>query len=163
MSPAHVLLADLILRTGADAGVGVPDTILADLFARLPLPVFTAPREDVAVAAAVGLVLGGRHPVLFMKNAGLLTCGDALLSLARDCGIGLFLVVGWAGIDADRLPHHTVTGVHTVPFLDALRIPWRVASEETLDPDEFTTWYNASRDARSHRALLVPPPVPVTT
>jgi sulfopyruvate decarboxylase TPP-binding subunit len=97
--------------------------------------------------------------VLFMKNAGLLTCGDALLSLAGDCGVGLFLVVGWAGTCSDRLPHHTITGALTVPFLDALHIPWCIASKATLDPAGFTTWYNATRSARSHRVLLVTPTV----
>jgi sulfopyruvate decarboxylase TPP-binding subunit len=149
---------ELLLTVGVDAAVGVPDTILAGVFARLSVPVFTAPREDVAVAAAVGLELGGRRPVLFMKNAGLLTCGDALLSLARDCRVGLLLVVGWAGIGDDQLPHHTVTGAVTVPFLDALRIPWRMIVLDVPDPDGgFGAWYRAARAARSHCALLVPP------
>jgi sulfopyruvate decarboxylase TPP-binding subunit len=115
-----------------------------------------APREDVAVSVACGLTLGGSHPLVYLKNAGLLTCGDALLSLARDVGIGLFLLVGWAGSHDDRLPHHVVSGEVTQPYLDALGIPWNVASADHVD--EIARVALQCRADQRHYALLVPPP-----
>jgi sulfopyruvate decarboxylase TPP-binding subunit len=106
---------ELLTSLGCDYAIGVPDTTLAALMSRLAavIPVHAAPREDAAVAVGCGLRLGGRLPLVYMKNAGLLTCGDALLSLGRDIGCGLLLLIGWAGSGSDTLPHHVVSGKRT--------------------------------------------------
>src|SRR2546421_3373754 len=100
-----VALHELPAALGLDIAVGVPDSQLSALMTAVAssMPVHVAPREDVAVGVACGLTLGGRRPFVYLKNAGLFTCGDALLSLARDVGVATVLVVGWAGTGDDRL------------------------------------------------------------
>ncbi|MEU8782043.1 hypothetical protein [Streptomyces sp. NPDC048637] len=144
-----------LLGLGFDCAVGVPDSHLSALMEQVAqsIPVHIAPREDVAVATACGLKLGGARPMLYMKNAGLFTCGDALLSLARDMEVSLFMLVGWAGVGSDHLPHHVVSGERTTPFLDSLGIPWRIAG----DIEETAGWYEKCRRQRTHCALLLPP------
>lgn len=139
-----------------DGAVGVPDSNLADLVTHLGrgMAVFVAPREDVAVAAACGMELAGARTLVYMKNAGLFTCGDALLSLAQDVGVGLFMLVGWAGSADDNLPHHVVSGQRTTAYLDALGVPWRTL---TTDCESLHGWYHSCRLRRTHCAVLVPP------
>jgi sulfopyruvate decarboxylase TPP-binding subunit len=151
------VLCDLLIRLGFDRAVGVPDSGLADVLREIAgtLPVHTAPREDTAVAIGCGLTLAGRHPMLFMKNAGMLTCGDALLSLARDINVGLFFLVGWAGTGHDRLPHHVVTGDRTTAFLDAIGVSWRAFDRQGVD--EIIAAATECRECRHHFALLVIP------
>ena len=153
------ILSRLLLGLGFDCAVGVPDSHLTALMEQVErsIPVYIAPREDVAVAAACGLTLGGSRPLLYMKNAGLFTCGDALLSLARDMEIGLCLLVGWAGVCTDNRPHHVVSGERTTPFLDSLGICWRALGEETSGVGQTAAWYAGCRRRRTHCALLLPP------
>ena len=152
-------MSRLLLGLGFDCAVGVPDSHLTALMDQVEraIPVYVAPREDVAVAAACGLTLGGSRPLLYMKNAGLFTCGDALLSLARDMEIGLCLLVGWAGVGADNRPHHVVCGERTTPFLDSLGICWRALGAEVSDAEQTAAWYADCRRRRTHCALLLPP------
>lgn len=150
-------LGQQLLTMEFDTAIGVPDSTLTSVVSMLgqSITVQAAPREDVAVAAACGLELAGSRPLLYMKNAGLLTCGDALLSLARDMEIPLFLLIGWAGSGTDQLPHHVVTGERTTGFLDSLDIPWRVPP--TGPTDDLPAWHAACRRRRAHCALLIPP------
>jgi len=153
-------LSELPAALGLDVAVGVPDSHLSTLMTAVgsSMPVYTAPREDVAVAVACGLTLGGRRPLVYMKNAGLLACGDALLSLARDMRISTFMLVGWAGSGDDRLSHHVVTGERTVPFLRALGISYRAVSPRTtVDLGSMRRWYDRCTAVGGHGALLVRP------
>jgi sulfopyruvate decarboxylase TPP-binding subunit len=153
-------LHDLPTVLGFDVAVGVPDSHLSALMTNVAssMPVYIAPREDIAVGVACGLTLGGSRPFVYMKNAGLLTCGDALLSLARDLGINVFLLVGWAGAGTDTLPHHVVTGRRTVPFLRALGISYRTVSLNTaVNASSMRRWQVRCDRAGQHRALLVRP------
>jgi sulfopyruvate decarboxylase subunit alpha len=153
-------LPELPAAMGLDVAVGVPDSHLSTVMTAVAssMPVYVAPREDVAVGVACGLTLGGRKPFVYMKNAGLLTCGDALLSLARDLRITAFLLVGWAGSGDDTLAHHVVTGQRTVPFLRALGISYRtVDPDATVDVSSMRRWYDRCGAAGRHCALLVRP------
>lgn len=112
-------LVDCLMGSGVDVVAGVPDSNLFDVAQAMEsrLAVRWVPREDVAVAFAVGAWLAGRVPAVLMKNAGLGTSLDALLSLAKAAGADLTLVIGWAGTGPDRLAHHVVVGERTVELL----------------------------------------------
>ncbi|MFF5085476.1 hypothetical protein ACFY36_51270 [Actinoplanes sp. NPDC000266] len=145
-----------LLAMSFDLAVGVPDSHLQALIAELEtaMPVHVAPREDAAVAVACGLTLAGRIPLLYMKNAGLFTCGDALVSLATDIGVAVTMLVGWAGTGADMLPHHVVSGERTVGLLEALGVAWR----DTTDlGEDGVAWVQDCRERRQHTAILVRP------
>ncbi|MEY9848328.1 sulfopyruvate decarboxylase TPP-binding subunit [Streptacidiphilus sp. BW17] len=149
-------VAEGLLRAGFDCAVGVPDSHLTALLEQLhrpSLPVYCPPREDCAVAVAVGLTLAGARPLVFMKNAGLFTTGDALTSLARDAAVPLALLVGWAGTGSDRLPHHVVTGERTTALLDGLAISWTTPA----DTADLAGWFAGHRAAGHHSALLIEP------
>src|ERR1700722_5297309 len=75
-NPAE-MLSSAISCSLIDFIVGVPDSVLSETLRCLSekYTIHYAPREDAAVAAAVGAELNGCHPLVFMKNAGL---GNAL-------------------------------------------------------------------------------------
>jgi sulfopyruvate decarboxylase subunit alpha len=156
----RIALHELPAALGLDVAVGVPDSHLSGLMAAVgsSMPVHAAPREDAAVGVACGLALGGRRPLVYLKNAGLFTCGDALLSLARDIGVATFLVVGWAGTGDDRLSHHVVTGARTVQFLRTLGISHRIVQHDAkVDLATMRRWHDECLAAGRHHALLVRP------
>ena len=146
-----------LLAMGFDIAVGVPDSTLTGILGELgaSIPVHVTPREDTAVAVACGLALAGARPVVYMKNAGLMTAGDALLSLARDMEVPLFLLVGWAGSGEDHLPHHVVTGERTTAFLEGLAISWRI--HQPGMQAELAGWHQDCSRRHEHSALLIPP------
>jgi sulfopyruvate decarboxylase TPP-binding subunit len=155
-------LATQLAGLGFDAAVGVPDSHLTPLVDAMAatMPVTLAVREDAAVAYACGLSIGGRRPLLFMKNAGLFAAGDALVSLAADLRVALFLVVGWAGSGGDRLAHHVVTGERTIGFLNAMGIAAHQHSsvaDSTSQEAAIRAGYARVQDGRGHFALLVMP------
>jgi sulfopyruvate decarboxylase TPP-binding subunit len=149
-------VAAALLAMEFDVAIGVPDSHLKLLVAELEssMTIHVAPREDAAVAAACGLTLAGHRPLVYMKNAGLFTCGDALVSLAEDIFVPVAMVIGWAGTGTDTLPHHVVSGARTVALLEALGVAWRTAGDLADGPVE---WLDECRIRRQHAAILVRP------
>lgn len=88
---------------------GVPDSGLAAILSLVArqeaADIVLMPREDLAVAASIGSILGGAPAMAFMKDAGLFASGNALLSLGLASGILPPLLVGVPG---DGLRHHEV-------------------------------------------------------
>lgn len=152
-------LAGKLIAAGFGVAVGVPDSGLCEVVRELSesIPVHYTPREDTAVAFACGLSVGSRRPLVFMKNAGLFTAGDALVSLAEDLGLGLCLLVGWAGSGSDRLPHHRVTGDRTLRFLDALGITSHLDHDGQDFDIRLRLGCERALTGAGHHAILVSP------
>jgi sulfopyruvate decarboxylase TPP-binding subunit len=145
------------LRAGVDYVVGVPDSSLASIIAELAREpgLLPAPREDVAVAMAVGARLAGRRPLVFMKNAGLATALDAVGSLALASGVGLALLVGWAGTGLDRLAHHVVVGRSTEALLRSFDLSYLSATRgHPVDEEDVRDFVSGGFTANEVRALL---------
>ncbi|MFI0411344.1 thiamine pyrophosphate-binding protein [Actinomadura sp. 3N508] len=146
-------------HAGIRRAVGVPDSQLAAVLDAMSerMPVTFTAREDVAVAMAVGADLAGERYAVFMKNAGLGTSLDAIVSLAFGADVPLTLVIGWAGAGADKLPHHTVMGDRTLPLLTAVGIEHDIVPQDGADPSRCRTRAAACRTKRRPYALLVEP------
>lgn len=152
-------VVSVLVEIGVRRAVGVPDSQLAGVLAAVSrrLPVTFAAREDVAVAMAVGAGLAGEHFAVFMKNAGLGTSLDAIISLAAGAEVPLTLVVGWAGAGSDTLPHHVVMGCRTVPLLTAAGVGHDIVGPDGGDASRLLAGSAAARAARRPYALLVEP------
>lgn len=77
-------------------------------------------REDTAVGAAVGAVLGGGRAVVFMSAAGLGRCMTSLWSLSRAYGLPVLLVVATDRDAHQALPPEHDLGAVTPALLDVL-------------------------------------------
>ncbi len=130
-------LCALLVEAGYDFFAGVPDSTFGSAFVHLEADrgrYLPAPREDLAVGAAVGAWLGGRQPAVLMQNSGLGTSLNALLSLAWLYRVPLLVVVGWRGHGPDA-PEHEHTGRTLLDLLRAVELPFVVAGPETAEAD----------------------------
>jgi sulfopyruvate decarboxylase subunit alpha len=148
-------------RLGVEFAIGVADSQLSDVLAAIAkqVPLLFAAREDAAVAFAVGMELAGRRSAVFMKNAGLGTSLDSLISLAIAAEVPVLLVVGWAGSGRDTLAHHVVMGDRTIALLAAAGIEHDVVRRSGSPGDVTAFSARAASAARRHRpyALVVEP------
>lgn len=156
--------AGLLVRAMMDAEVdhlcGVPDSGLQAFMAeaRTHWRLQYAPREDVAVGSSIGAAVAGRRAAVFMKNAGLGTSLDALLSGVRAARLPLLLVVGWAGVAEDTLAHHVVMGAVTLPLLSAVGIPWLLLERShAVSAADISTFVRAGFECAEIRAVVVQP------
>ncbi|WUI01737.1 thiamine pyrophosphate-binding protein [Spirillospora sp. NBC_00431] len=156
---APTTVVSTLEHVGIRRAIGVPDsqlaTVLDAISERMPVT-FTA-REDVAVAMAIGAELVGERHAVFMKNAGLGTSLDAIVSLAFGADVPLTLVIGWAGAGTDTLPHHTVMGRRTLPLLTVVGIEHDIVHQNDADDSRYRTRAAACRTEGRPYALLVEP------
>ncbi len=122
---------------GFDFFTGVPDSILGGIIATLMERRLYTPavREDEAVAMAAGAYMAGKVPAVLMQNSGLGTSLNALISLNLIYQQPCLLLVSWRGFQGKDAPEHLVMGQSMPHLLDAVRIPHRTISEQTLVDD----------------------------
>lgn len=107
----------------------VPDTHQKTLLAALdesgePRTLRFATESD-AIAAAVGLGVGGRRPVVLVQQLGLFAAANALRAVQHEMRWPVLIVAGAFGREPDReLRDSSRSAVRLIePFLDALEIP----------------------------------------
>lgn len=116
-------LVDALREHGFTFAAGVPCGALRGAIAHLEdggLPWLAAVREDTAVGAAIGAVLGGARSVVFMSMAGLGRSLTALWSLSRAYEMPLLLVVATDRDAHQALPPEHDLGQTTGPLLELL-------------------------------------------
>jgi phosphonopyruvate decarboxylase len=150
----------LLESEGFDFFAGVPCSLIADVIGALErhprLPYVAAVREDVAVGAAGGAWLGGRHPVVLMQNSGLGTSLNALASLSIMYGLPTLLIVTWRGWQGQDAPEHLLMGEISPRLLELLGIAHRALTPTSVAED--VRWARQQMDAEQKPvALLVPP------
>jgi sulfopyruvate decarboxylase subunit alpha len=100
MASARSIL-DILRRQAVTDVVGVPDNSSAALYTLLDgepaLKVRPVTREGEAFALAMGLWMGGRHPVLLIQNTGLFESGDALRGTLTRMRIPIVCLVTYRG------------------------------------------------------------------
>lgn len=120
--------------------VGVPDSRLPQLERPGFVPI-VAPREDLAVALAFGLQVGGEACCVFMKDAGLGHCLDSVLTTFLLAEQPLLMIV--SSVQSQNGPeHHRIWGAASERILEAVDarvVPW------FADRDLISRW----RESRS--------------
>jgi sulfopyruvate decarboxylase subunit alpha len=100
MASARSIL-DLLKRQGVTDVIGVPDNSSAALYTLLAgdpqVKARPVTREGEAFAMAMGLWMGGRHPVLLIQNTGLFESGDALRGTLTRMRIPIVCIVTYRG------------------------------------------------------------------
>jgi sulfopyruvate decarboxylase subunit alpha len=81
-------------------------------------------REDDGVGLCAGAALGGRRAVLISQNAGLLLSGNALAGYAHSHQLPFLILCAVRGGPDDAYFYQAYKGRVSVPFLDALQIPY---------------------------------------
>jgi sulfopyruvate decarboxylase subunit alpha len=148
---------DALRDAGVDFFAGVPCSYLKRFFAacrELPPSAFLpAVREDHAVAACVGVWLGGRRSIAAMQNSGLGYCLEVLTSLHLMYGVPLPILVSDRG-DPRDYEEHRILGQRTRQLLDLFEIPW-LEARPGMEGDEARWLIETSERERRPAVLLV--------
>jgi sulfopyruvate decarboxylase TPP-binding subunit len=100
MASARSIL-DILERQGVTDVIGVPDNSSAALYTLLQghptVKLRSVTREGEAFAMAMGLWMGGRHPMLLIQNTGFFESGDALRGTLTRMRIPIVCVVTYRG------------------------------------------------------------------
>lgn len=155
-----VAMATFFADHGYGPCTGVPCGILAPLFAeleRMPQGFIYAPREDTAIAMACGSITTGCKPLVVMQNSGLGQSVNALASLAIPYRFPLPMIVSLRGIAPDTTEENRSMGDLTIPLLDRLGIPNRVARANFFPADLHWLHEVTGTGVAGPAALLVEP------
>jgi sulfopyruvate decarboxylase subunit alpha len=117
--PSEVLNA--LKRLGFGAVVSVPDGWLGEMLVRVEqepsMRLVRATHEEEALAIACGLRLGGVRTALLVQNAGVLSMGAGMVSLAQRYQFPLLMLVSYRGTPEDPVFYHVPKGRVTEPVL----------------------------------------------
>lgn len=111
-------------RLGFGAAIAVPDSWLGEILVRIEheptMRLVRATHEEEALAIACGTKLGGLRTAMFVQNAGLLSMGAGMVSLAQRYQFPLLMLVSYRGTIEDPVFYHTPKGRVTEPVLHGI-------------------------------------------
>src|SRR5437773_6478196 len=120
--PSEIL--DTLKRLGFGAAIAVPDGWLGEILVRIEqeptIQLVRATHEEEALAIACGSRLGGLRTVMFVQNAGVLSMGAGMVSLAQRYQFPLLMLVSYRGTPEDPVFYHVPKGRVTEPVFRGL-------------------------------------------
>jgi sulfopyruvate decarboxylase TPP-binding subunit len=152
-------LARRLVQGLKDAGINfvtyLPETRLSQIVPLIrddpEMKLVPAASEHEAVTIAAGATLGGKQAAVYMENTGIYVSSYTLLTIGKQLGVPILLVVGYLGGVPDRRNSflYSTIGKHTVPVLEALGIEHLILQDgERLE----VTIADAVRAANAERA-----------
>jgi len=132
-------LLDTLKRLGFGVAVAVPDGWLGEILVRIEqdgtIRLVRATHEEEALAIACGARLGGVRTVLIVQNAGLLSTGAGMVTLAQRYQFPLLILVSYRGTPEDPVFYHVPKGRVTEPVLRGLALAHvRADSNQPIGP-----------------------------
>jgi sulfopyruvate decarboxylase subunit alpha len=113
---------------GFGAVVSVPDGWLGGFLVRVEqepsMRLVRATHEEEALAIACGLRLGGIRTVLLVQNAGVLSMGAGMVSLAQRYQFPLLMLVSYRGTPDDAIFYHVPKGRVTEPVFRGIGLSY---------------------------------------
>ena len=132
-------LAKRLVQGLKDAGINfvtyLPETRLSQI---LPLirddpniELIASASEQEAVTIAAGATLGGKQAAVYMENTGIYVSSYSLLTIGKQLGVPILLVVGYLGGAPDQRNSflYATIGKHTIPTLEGLGIDYMLLSD----------------------------------
>lgn len=125
-------LARRLVRGLKDAGINfvtyLPETRLSQILPLIgedpEMELIGAASEQEAVTIAAGATLGGKQAAVYMENTGIYVSSYSLLTVGKQLGVPLLLVIGYLGGVPDQRNSflYATIGKHTLPVLEGLGI-----------------------------------------
>lgn len=112
-------------------------------------------REGEAIAVSLGLLIGGRKPVVIIQNTGFFESGDSLRGQALDFQLPIVMLIGYRGWKADWSKITDSAATYLEPVLDAYGVPHRLLSGSNMHeliPESF----QQAEERQAPVAILVP-------
>src|SRR6266508_3777802 len=96
------VMVDTLKRSGVTHMVWLPDTESGYLHQKLhddpDLTLVPVAREGETFAIALGLLIGGKQPLVCIQNTGLFESGDSVRGLWLDLQLPLLALIGYRGM-----------------------------------------------------------------
>jgi sulfopyruvate decarboxylase TPP-binding subunit len=157
-------LAKRIVQGLKDAGINfvtyLPETRLSQIVPLIrddPLIELVATAsEQEAVTIAAGATLGGKQAAVYMENTGIYVSSYGLLTVGKQLGVPILLVVGYLGGVPDQRNSflYATIGSHTIPVLQGLGIEHRVLEDGDKLEEKIRDAVRAANALRGPFALL---------
>ena len=132
-------LAKRLVQGLKDAGIDfvtyLPETRLSQIVPLIrddsTMTLIAAANEQEAVTIAAGATLGGKQAAVYMENTGIYVSCYSLLTVGKQLGVPLLLVIGYLGGVPDQRNSflYATIGKHTIPVLDGMGIDHQVVED----------------------------------
>ena len=132
-------LAKRLVQGLKDAGINfvtyLPETRLSQILPLLrddpDIELIGAASEQEAVTIAAGATLGGKQAAVYMENTGIYVSSYSLLTIGKQLGVPILLVVGYLGGVPDQRNSflYATIGRHTIPTLEGLGIDYTLLND----------------------------------
>jgi sulfopyruvate decarboxylase TPP-binding subunit len=132
-------LAKRLVQGLKDSGINfvtyLPETRLSQIIPLIrddpEMELIAAASEQEAVTIAAGATLGGKQAAIYMENTGIYVSSYSLLTVGKQLGVPLLLVIGYLGGVPDQRNSflYATIGKHTIPVLDGLGIEYLLLND----------------------------------
>lgn len=157
-------LAKRLVQSLKDAGINfvtyLPETRLSQILPIIrndpDIDLVPAASEQEAVTIAAGATLGGKLAAVYMENTGIYVSSYSLLTVGKQLGVPLLLIVGYLGGVPDQRNSflYATIGSRTVPVLQGLGIEYMVLEDGHKLEAKIRDAVRAMNALRSPMALL---------
>ena len=157
-------LAQRIVRSLKDAGIDfvtyLPETRLSQIVPLIrddpEMELIPAASEQEAVTIAAGATLGGKQAAVYMENTGIYVSCYSLLTVGKQLGVPLLLIVGFLGGVPDQRNSflYATIGNHTIPVLEGLGIEYQILEDGEKLEIKISDAVRAANALRAPYALL---------
>jgi sulfopyruvate decarboxylase TPP-binding subunit len=120
------------------------------------MELIAAASEQEAVTIAAGATLGGKQAAVYMENTGIYVSSYSLLTVGKQLGVPILLVVGYLGGVPDQRNSflYATIGSHTIPVLEGLGIEHMVLEDGDKLEQKIKDAVRAANALRGPFALL---------
>jgi sulfopyruvate decarboxylase TPP-binding subunit len=126
-------MVDTLKRCGVTHLVWLPDTESGFLYQTLnddpDIELVPVAREGETFAIALGLLVGGKKPVVCIQSTGLFESGDSVRGLWLDMKLPLLALIGYRGYEGGG-PSKDSAATYLEPILKAWGIPYEIVEKD---------------------------------
>jgi sulfopyruvate decarboxylase TPP-binding subunit len=132
-------LAKRLVQSLKDAGINfvtyLPETRLSQIIPLIrddpDIELIAVSSEQEAVTIAAGATLGGKQAAVYMENTGIYVSSYSLLTVGKQLGVPVLLIVGYLGGIPDQRNSflYATIGKHTIPVLQGMGIDYMLLED----------------------------------
>jgi sulfopyruvate decarboxylase subunit alpha len=153
-------LVQSLKESGIDFVTYLPETRLSQIVPLIrddpDMDLVPVASEAEGVTIAAGAVLGGKRAAVYLENTGLFVSSYPLLTMGKQLGVPMLLIVGYLGGVPDQRNSflYATIGNRTIPLLQGLGIDYLLLEDGERLETRINDAVRAMNSLRSPFALL---------
>ena len=152
------VMVDTLKRSGVTHMVWLPDTESGFLYQTLrddpELALVPVSREGETIPIALGLLIGGKQPVVCIQNTGFFESGDSVRGLWLDLQLPLLALIGYRGYERGA-PSDDSAATFLEPILRAWGIPYEIVEHDDDVVVTVPRMYGLAKERPGPTAVLI--------